>query len=178
MVTRTLLCVLLALPAWAQAAPPLFSVANGAVTVALPANVLQTPVVKKQLASGLTTTFILAVKPHGGAQIEIRYDLWDEVYLVRRIEFDGRREAQKIAPDQLEKWWRAPVRIGEAAPRVDLQLLVLPFSGQEERDAREWLSKSGGVAGGSGLVDALIGTTISARPLVSFRWSADLRNAR
>ena len=60
---------------------------------------------------------------------------------------------------------------------MQLDVTVLPFSTAEEDDARQWITKSGGVgtaASGTGLVDALIGTTISAKPITSFRWKVDL----
>ena len=89
---------------------------------------------------------------------------------------------QRIASQEaLEKWWRAPVRIlSTNAARLALQvdLTVLPFSAAEEEDAREWMTKSGGVGtagGGAGaLVDILIGTTLSAKPITSYRWHVDL----
>lgn len=165
---------------------PTFTVNGGVVAVTLPAAVLQDKSVRKQLGSGLTTTFLVIARQREtgratGARIEVRYDLWDEVWMVRRIDFDGRTDRQRLtAADALEKWWRTPVRLLAAdAARVALQVevSVLPFSAAEEEDARQWITKSGGVgtaAGGGGIVDALIGTTISARPITSFRWNVDL----
>lgn len=186
MVTRALAGLLLLAALSAQAQRPTFTVQSGAVAASLPASVLQDKSVRKQLGSGLTTTFILSARQREtgditAARMEVRYDLWDEVWLVKRVEFDGKTDRQRIASaEALEKWWRAPVRLfTSSAPRVALQveLSVLPFSAAEEDDARAWITKSGGVgtaAGGSGLVDALIGTTISARPITSFRWNVDL----
>lgn len=188
MVTRGVvvtMLVALALAARAQQRP-VFTVHSGIVSASLPASVLQDKSVKKQLGSGLTTTFLVAARQRDTgrltvARIEVRYDLWDEVWLVRRVEFDGRTDRQRIASaDALERWWRAPVRLfASSADRVALQvdLNVLPFSAAEEDDARAWITKSGGVgtaAAGGGLVDALIGTTISAKPITSFRWNVDL----
>lgn len=178
--------VLLALALSSEAQQrPVFSRNAGIVAVTMPSAVLQDGGVKKQLGSGLTTTFLVAVRQRDSgrltaARLEVRYDLWDEVWLVRRVEFDGKSERQRItSAEALEKWWRTPVRLfASAADRVPLQVevSVLPFSAAEEDDARAWISKSGGVgtAGGSGLVDALIGTTISAKPITSFRWNVDL----
>ncbi len=164
---------------------PVFTQQAGVVAASLPASVLQDERVKKQLGSGLTTTFLLAVRQRDttvltGARIEVRYDLWDEVWHVKRVEFDGKVDRQRIASNEaLEKWWKTPVRVFTTnADRVPLQvdLTVLPFSAAEEDDARAWITKSGGVGTGSGggLVDALIGTTISAKPITSFRWNVDL----
>jgi hypothetical protein len=167
---------------------PSFTVdVGGVVAAALPLSVLQEKSVKKQLSSGLTTTFLVIARQRDplrvtGARIEVRYDLWDEVWIARRIEFDGKSERQRFTSvEALEKWWKAPTRLlTSSAARIALQvdLSVLPFSAAEEEDARQWITKSGGVgtaSGGSGgIVDALIGTTISARPLTSYRWNVDL----
>lgn len=185
MVTRVLFAtLLLALGLSARAQPrPAFTRQGDVVSASLPVSVLQDKSVAKQLGSGLTTTFLITARHSGqvtGARIEVRYDLWDEVWHVKRVEFDGRTDRQRVASSEaLEKWWRAPVRVfATDAARVALQvdLSVLPFSAAEEDDARAWITKSGGVGTGSGggLVDALIGTTISAKPITSFRWNVDL----
>jgi hypothetical protein len=156
------------------------------VAAALPPSLLSERDVHRHLGSGLTTTFILVARQRdadrrGAARLEIRFDLWDEVWLVRRIEFDGKEDRQRISTrESLDAWWRTPVRLfAAAADRVALTvtLSVLPFSAAEGEDARQWLSKSGGVAvpeGGSPLVTALIGTTLSAKPIRSYRWTADV----
>ena len=191
MVRRSaVLTLLLLLPALARAQQPrptFTALPGGVVAATLPASVLSEPNVNKRLGSGLTATFLLAARERGtgavsGARMEIRYDLWDEVWIVRRIEFDRKTETQRLASrDALERWWRTPVRLmATQAAKVALQidLSVLPFSAAEEADAREWISKSGGVGtaggGGAGLVDALIGTTISARPITSYRWNVEV----
>jgi hypothetical protein len=147
---------------------------------------LDEPEIAKQLRGGLTTTFTLVARQRdsdlrGAARIEIRFDLWDEVWIVRRIEVDGKDERQRIASrDALEKWWASPLRVfAAAADRValDLTLTVLPFSAAEGEDARQWIAKSGGVAGAGGaspLVTALIGTTLGAKPIRSYRWQAEV----
>jgi hypothetical protein len=178
---------LFAVPLFAQRTALAFSVQPGGVVAAtIPLTILQDPNVRKQLNSGLTTTFLIVARQRDtrvttGARIEVRYDLWDEAWVVRRIEHDRKSERQSIATlEALEKWWRTPVRLlATSAARVSLQvdLSVLPFSAAEEEDARQWISKSGGVGttgGGSGLVDALIGTTIAAKPLTTYRWNVEL----
>jgi len=187
MVNRAAAALLLLLAAFslrAQPRPAFTTQAGGVVAAMLPLSVLQDASVKKQLGSGLTTTFLVLARQRDahvtGARLEIRYDLWDEVWLVRRIEFDGKSERQRITSlDALEKWWRAPVRLlSTNATRIAMQidLTVLPFSSAEEEDARDWITKSGGVGGGgaSGLVDVLIGTTLSAKPITTYRWHVDL----
>ena len=156
------------------------------VAAALPPTLLAAKDVDRHLRSGLTTTFVLIARQRdagrrGAARIEIRFDLWDEVWVVRRIEFDGKQDRQRIASrEALEKWWSAPTRVFAAtADRVSLNvtLNMLPFSAAEGEDAWEWISKSGGAAeteGGSPLVAALIGTTLSAKPIRTWRWQANV----
>ena len=189
MVARTFVVLSLFALTWlAHAQPrPAYSVQpNGVVAATLPASILAESDVQKRLTSGLTTTFLVVARNRGtnavsGARVEVRYDLWDEVWLVRRIEFDRKSERQRIASmTELEKWWRTPLRLlATDADRVSLQLdlTVLPFSAAESEDARQWISKSGGVgtaSGGGGVVDALIGTTINAKPITSYRWNVEL----
>jgi hypothetical protein len=154
------------------------------VTTSLPPSVLHDRDVSKRLGNGLTATFLIMAwhggKSVGGSRVEIRYDLWDEVYIVRKVDFDGKVEQQRIASfENLEHWWRGtPIRL-LAAPVGPLQveLSVLPFSAAEQEDARRWLSKSAGVSGPaagrpttSDLIDVLIGTTIHAKPILTYRW--------
>ena len=186
MVKRIAFAMLIACPALQAEVKPLFvTMPGGVVAAALPATLLQEPAVHKQLGSGLTTVFIIIATETGtnrrsGARIEIRYDLWDEVWLARRIEFDGHVDQQRIASlDALSQWWHTPVRLfASTATRATLkiELRVLPFSAAEEKDARDWISKSGGVASPetSGFVQALIATTITARPITTYRWNVDL----
>ena len=165
---------------------PVFTMASGTVNVALPASYLQNATVRKQLSSGLTTVIVILAKPTGsastgGARFEIRYDLWDEVWLVKRTEFDGRTDHQRIGNfDALLQWWHNPARIfatSDAHIALNVELRILPFSAAEEQDARDWISKSGGVATPSAagtFVQTLIATTITARPIVMYRWNVDL----
>jgi len=182
-----LVLLLVPLLARAQQPRPSFSVqAGGVVAASLPLSILGDPDVRRQLSSGLTTTFLLVARNRNtnsvtGARVEVRYDLWDEVWLVRKVEFDRKSEQQRLTSrDALEKWWRTPLRLlATAAPAVTLTIDadVLPFSAAEKEDARQWISKSGGVGtggGGAGIVDALIGTTIDAKPITSYHWNVEL----
>jgi hypothetical protein len=155
---------------------------GGVVTATLPLHVLENRSVRRQLESGLTTTFLLSVNGETRARLEVRYDLWDEVWLVRRTDAARKVEAQKLANrEALERWWRTALQLmtsDAARISLELELNVLPFSAAEEEDARQWIAKSGGVGtssgGGGALVDALIGTTLSAKPITSFRWDVEL----
>jgi hypothetical protein len=152
------------------------------VLVALPDSVLKQRVVRARLDSALTTTFILKSRIRGQtgesvARIEVRYDLWDEVYRVRRAAIQ-----QVVKPQEMDPWWRTPIDTGLKAGNratIEMELIVLPFSATEESDAREWLSKSGAArdsssADSNGVISVLIGTTLSARPVLSYRWTAEI----
>ena len=183
--------VVLAFAALANASspPPIQFVMQpgGDVAAALPVSILSDRDVKRQLGSGLTTTFLIAARQRKtnqltAARLEIRYDLWDEVWIVKRIEFDRKVEQTRITSrEALEKWWRTPVRLlstNAARIALEIDLTVLPFSAAEKEDARQWITKSGGVGtaggGGAGLVDVLIGTTIDAKPITTYRWNVEL----
>jgi hypothetical protein len=180
-----LLLILVAGVAAAQQHQPTILLSDDRVLVALPDYVLKDRGVHARLQSALTTTFILKARVRGAksesiARIEIRYDLWDEIYRVTRT---GRNRAapQLIAKALLEQWWHTPIeiaRLGGNRATIDIELVVLPFSSAEESDAREWLSKSGGARDPSSdaksVVDVLIGTTLNARPIVSYNWSAEV----
>jgi len=172
--------VLLSSAAMAQHRPTVL-LSGDRVLIALPGSILKTPAIRTRLDSALTTTFILKSHIRGEqaetvARIEVRYDLWDEVYRVRRA-----AQSQTLKAAQLEGWWQTPIEIAHVAGNrasVEIELIVLPFSAAEESDAREWLSKSGGArdpaADARGAVSVLVGTTLSARPVVSYHWSAEL----
>jgi hypothetical protein len=156
--------------------------------------------VRRHLETGLTTTFAFevrvsgAAKARGGGRVDIRYELWDEVWLVTRL--DGAGQAQRLrfaAFPQLEAWWRdlrlpvlrAPGSPGSGVPggRADIQLRVIPFSQSEQLDAQRWLSRSlaeesgepGAVAGlrnepSEDLLQLLLATSIGRPPLLELRW--------
>jgi hypothetical protein len=151
------------------------------ILVALPGSILKDRAVRARLDSALTTTFILKSRIRGETtenitRIEVRYDLWDDVYRVAR-----KGQSTAVKPAQLDAWWRASIEIAHLSgdrAAVEIDLIVLPFSAAEESDARDWLSKSGGArdpsADSKGVVSVLVGTTLSARPIVSYHWTAEI----
>lgn len=179
------LLLLFTAAAFAQKRPSFSIQPGGVVAAAMPASVLEEESVRKRLSSGLTTTFLVKARhaSHlGGARLEVRYDLWDEAWVVTRVDYQRVIQRDRLSSrEALEAWWRAPLRIlATSEPRISLRLEldVLPFSAAEEDDARAWISKSGGVGtaggGGGALVNALIGTTLNAKPVTSFRWNVEL----
>ena len=166
----------------AQTRPAFIAQPGRVVAIALPASLLNDREIGRQLGSGLTTVFLLAAKPRGAARIDIRFDVWDEVWIVRRIDSEGREERQRITSrDALDKWWSSPLRLLTGDPphvSLDVTLTVLPFSAAESEDARAWISKSAGSTEsgrGSPLVAAVLGTTLNARPIRSYRWQAEVQ---
>lgn len=172
--------------------------------------------VRPHLTQGLTTTFLFRIDPKGvrfgagkprpGARIEIRYELWDEVFYVAAGAADGtlvRRTLESMG--ELESWWRS-LRLVVAAsdlfasgldpPReAKVALDVVPFTQAEQRDAQRWFSETLDEAGKSGaeeLADSadkspdtldrtfhlLMATSIQRRALVSYRWIVPIEEGR
>ena len=190
-----------------EAAPRMVIVEEGGLALTDLPEILGHDEVNPLLKKGLTTTFLFRVdllgrptsKDAGGARIEIRYELWDEVYLVRLLEIDGDVHILKIANDQeLESWWRlvhfdviSKEKFAESDnSRARVRLDVVPFSQAEQTDTQEWfaqsvssaeLARSEGVStpisgsekSGSGVFSVLIATSIRSRPLTSFTWVLD-----
>jgi len=176
-----------ALLAAAPATRPVATITpGGQLDITLPANILRNDEVRKHLTSGLTTVFLLTAND-GGARVEIRYELWDEKFLVAVI--DGERRVQKTSIDTFEhlaEWWsRTPLRTGKAQSEVRAKLEVIPFSAREEEDAQRWLARSIGessntadpaqrndaTARAGSILDLLIGTSVQRHPLQTWRWT-------
>lgn len=160
--------------------------ADGHLDITLPPNILRNDEVHKHLTSGLTTVFLLTVND-ATARVEIRYDLWDEKFLVTIV--DSERRVQKTSIDSFEHladWWsRTPLRTGPARTEARAKLEVIPFSASEEEDAQRWLARSIGESGNvadqgdtssatrsaGGILDLLIGTSVQRHPLQTWRWT-------
>jgi hypothetical protein len=121
--------------------------------------VLTEETIARHLDTGLTTGFVFTVDAgryagrslKGEAQVRIRYDLWDERYVLER--WDARRDsplASVLAKPDLPEWWRVlelVVLPGASGPSAQpaqarVTLRVLPFSQAEQRDAQDWLLRS------------------------------------
>jgi len=146
------------------AGPVLQSEANWVVLAGLP-SLLDKAEVRKQLDSGLTATLAFEVrttgaspqKLRGGARVDVRYELWDEVYLVTRLDASGKRERLRFDSfAQFGHWWREarlpvlPLPRGAGPWQAEVRLRVIPFSQAEQRETQRWLSDSmAGTTGGS-----------------------------
>lgn len=119
--------------------------------------ILDEDAVARQLESGLTTTFFFRIEAAGqvlgGARVDVRYDLWDEVFEVAAVGADLRGERATLAGRAaLAAWWSGlelvvAERDSLAAPRpreLVLALEVVPFSASEQDDAQRWFVRSFG----------------------------------
>lgn len=167
--------------------------------------VLDREEVAPQLTRGLTTTFVFVVDlvgvrdddQAGGARIEIRYELWDELFDVVAMGVDGRPMRAEIASmEELREWWgevriavvdRAPTTVEERV-RARVRLDIVPFSQSEQVDTQRWFAKSvssaelarseglstavdGSEDQTGGVLSVLIATSIRRRPMTSLRWT-------
>lgn len=192
------------------AEPALERGAGGRVRLAALPPVLDRPAVRDQLASGLTTSFVLELREPGllartvgAARVDVRYELWDEVYLVAAAGADGAVRHLRFADlPALAAWWRRPGLVlapagagsGEHRP-LRLRLRVIPFSASEQRDAQAWLTESladprGGAAEQTDdaaeeagrpldhLFRVLLATSIARGTLLEEEWEVGLPAAR
>jgi hypothetical protein len=213
---RAFLIALLAFApvALGAAETPRLELDHGALVVAGLPDVLSRPEVKPHLASGLTTTFVVRVsaadsggaRATGGGTVAVRFEPWDEVYLVVSSGAAGaagggaaRRETLPSF-DRLAAWWKElrlpavdPAGLAPAGPwQVKISIHVVPFSESEREDTQRWFSDSVGAGprsnaedasatakkAGSGVLDLLVATSIQRRSLVSYDWTLTFRPRR
>ena len=158
--------------------------------------------VKEHLTTGLTTSiyFRPGGKLPGGARVDVRYDLWDEVFhLVSAGHGERIQRATAESFTELVEWWQGlklalleSDRLERPWPRrLKVTADVVPFSAAEQDDARRWLSESieqrrrsgTGEVGRSGepsvealsrTFNLLLATSIRRRALASFPWNLTL----
>ncbi len=190
------LVVAASLTVWAAGEDPRLAIhgSDGLVVSNLPA-ILADDEVKRHLVSGLTTSFVFQVRSPGlpragAARIDIRFELWDEVYLVTIVDGRGRVDRTQYDSDEsLHEWWSeaglvlvdTPTESLQAGLQAKVSLAVVPFSQAELVDTQKWLAESIGQAqGGSGAgrpggasraVSALIATSMQRRAVRSMSWS-------
>ncbi len=161
--------------------------------------------VRKQLGTGLTTSFLFEVKAQGdagkvagGARVDVRYELWEEVYIVTRIDAAGRPVRVTLPSfEKLAEWWRE-LRLVALRPQAaatvrgaEVHLSVIPFSHAEQLDAQRWFSQSlsaekSGSAGAvndavedqpesfSQVLNLLMATSIGRSPVLELEWDLAL----
>jgi hypothetical protein len=158
--------------------------------------------VRKQLGTGLTTSFafeangrtVRSGKIKGAARVDVRYDLWDEIYIVTRIDATGRASRVTLPSfERLAEWWRdarlvlirGPAAAGLAS--VEVVLRVIPFSQAEQLDTQRWFSQalSAEKSGSAGavseavedqpesfgqVINLLMATSIGRPALLEYSW--------
>lgn len=179
----------------AAAAGPALERSAEAVTLTRLPPLLRSNEVRRHLETGLTTTLAFEIRltgggrVRGGARIDIRYELWDEIWLVTRADTLGRTQRARFPSfEQLETWWRdlrldvLPART-PAGP-AEVRLRVIPFSQSEQLDAQRWFSRSlatesadsaGAVSGlleepSGDLFNLLLATSIGRPALQEYEW--------
>lgn len=172
--------------------------------------------VARHLTTGLTTTFAFRFeaaakaggKVRGGARVEIRYELWDEVFHTVSVGMEGRPVRRQLTSlEDLHTWWRqlhvavldlrdqVPARTASGRIEVD----VVPFSKAERDDTQRWLYDSALRAGRAvpplpieegadrspvarnsleQVFGVLIATSLRSRAVTSFRWQAEMPAGR
>ena len=189
--------------------PPAVEAARDGLALSRLPPILAEEEVRKQLGTGLTTSFAFAVtargaggKVQGAARVDVRYDLWDEVYIVTRLDASGRAVRTTLPPfERLSEWWREarlvairPPAAG-AARTVTVNLRVIPFSQAEQLDAQRWFSQAlsaekSGSAGAvsdavedqpesfSQVINLLLATSIGRPALLEYQWNIALPQGR
>lgn len=208
---------------WVFAAPAVLHAAtgpfwtvgrDGTLLVSGLPDILSRPEVRPHLKTGLTTTFAIRVtatdetgaRVKGAGRIDLRWELWDEVFLTAMAGSAGRvRQESLPTPERLAAWWRGleiPAAKGLAPGgrwQVKVELSVIPFSRSEQRDAQRWVSDTlgeGARGGGAspaptpgqpqvdsgpalgGVLDLLIVTSIKRPNVATYVWTASPRPAR
>jgi hypothetical protein len=201
--SRIAMAIVLAATLAASRTQPRAVIAGSQLEVFLPAATLDDARLSKLLSSGLTTAIVVGVdektsrgtKIRGNARIEIRDDLWNEVYYVTLYE-GGKRSEQKLAAAKLRDWWSStPVRLASLPddappPSVRITLQVIPFSAREEAEAQRWLLHSmrdgaspraasgpqlpAGAVPANGVFDRFIATSVQRRPVLAWNWTVPL----
>jgi hypothetical protein len=195
-----LLLLLAAAPLGAVQAPAIEGAREGIVLSHLPP-IFGEEEVRKQLGTGLTTSFAFEAtaraaggKLKGAARVDVRYDLWDEIYIVTRIDATG-HAARVTLPsfERLAEWWRdarfvlirSPAAAGLAS--VEVALRVIPFSQAEQLDTQRWFSQalSAEKSGSAGavseavedqpesfgqVINLLMATSIGRPALLEYSW--------
>jgi hypothetical protein len=194
----TFLCLLVvaAVAAWAAEGQPRVLVdAGGRLVISGLPQLLTDAEVKRHLDSGLTTSLVFQGGPQGAtksgaARVDVRFELWDEVYLVTLVDGEGRIESSRQASaEALAEWWSeveivlaTTVGVGpRSGGQARVSLAVVPFSQAELLDTQRWLTESIGQArsgsraarGGedNGAVGVLIATSMQRRAVRTLVWN-------
>ena len=176
------------------------------ITLHVPPGVLADDDFKRRLFSGLTTSIELETELRGVSKesavslIEIRYDVWEELLLVRKFEPGGTVSRVSLANlDELRQWFdRVPLRIYALSAEhlnrvltVKVTCRVIPFSKAEQHQTQAWFANLAEVPdaaqrgqisrtrnreststenGGNGIFRVLMTTSIERQSVVTYKW--------
>ena len=174
------------------------AVLNGdKIDVTLPVSAFRSEQFSKYLASGLTTAIIVSAEDENGrgnraaVRIEIRYDLWDEIYRVMKRDIAGTTEQLTLPTTaRLNEWLTTTPfhvidgRDGRIPVMLRVGVDVIPFSATEQAEAQRWLLHSmrdaetrqlgGAVATApdetAGAFDRMIAGSVQPKAVLSFHW--------
>lgn len=174
---------------------------EGAVLLVSPPAILADDAIRDQLTSGLTTGFHFRLagrddggrKLEGGARVDVRYELWDEVFELTVFDYAGRPRRERAGSyAELETRWRSlrlAVLDAGRRPRGRTRLVVevVPFSQRELDDAQRWFSETAEKGGTdeveragerrsdtlSRTMTLLLATSIERRPMASYRYALE-----
>ena len=173
-------------------APSVTCTRPGACQVSALPPLLADPEVQSHLRSGLTSTIVVTVlarRPRSAqavAAVDVRFEPWEEVFLVRRPRpGNGPEELRLPNLYALQTWWAGltlslDVQL-EAGTPAEVEVSVVPFSEAEAADARRWYAEAlrrGDPPPTRGLgeaLDAVTLTSIKRRGVVQFSWTVGVK---
>lgn len=157
---------------------------------------LSDPETQGHLKSGLTSTLALTVSMRSAdgkseipaGRVDVRFEPWDEIFHVLLVPAVGPTQARQLGSlAELQAFWRgldlAFQRPGPRAASARVELSVIPFSEDEEADARRWYAEAVRGKDVSGertsqratrlgeVLDTLTLTSIKREGVLSFSWS-------
>lgn len=161
--------------------------------------------VESNLTSGLTSSFVIQLsgrdrnggKFAGGGRVQVRYELWDEVFHTATLDAAGHVERGSVASfAELAEWWQS-LRLAVLQPpdlaagtEIRVTIDLVPFSRSEQDDAQRWFSDSLDRSGRSSaeelaqsadespgrlaqVFNLLMATSIRRRALTTYRWNLE-----
>jgi hypothetical protein len=153
------------------------------------------------LKSGLTTTLAVSLNARGGrgqklsatGRIDVRFEPWQEAFDVAVTAPGTATERRRLASETaLHDWWRelalsfALAEAAQGSARVSVELI--PFSEEEQADARRWYAENlraapepGAATGAPGIgevLDSLTLTSIKRQGVLRFSWSVAVERVR
>ena len=153
--------------------------------------VLQRNEVRAALDSGLTATLLAEVRVDAGRRnrciasvaARSRLDLWDEQYLVTWTDGTSEPTSERFDSfESFERWWQdlelsCALRSPPATtPHAEFIVRVVPFSREEEVDARGWFQQAEARptasrdGQGSSLLELLLASAIRRETTLTFTW--------